>query len=207
MSSQRIFVRREDVSAIHPFNFNQNQMTMNRRLFSLCATLLLTTSLSLRADDLGKSKPGSPEFERLKTLAGNWTGKADMGHGPEDLNIEFRLVAGGSALEERSAPGTPMEMVTLFYDKGGKLTLTHYCVFGNRPEMAMKASDAKSITFDLDASCCTFDAQKEAHMHGMKIVFDDPDTVTTHCQAIIDGKDAGDHPITLKRVKADTAAK
>jgi hypothetical protein len=181
---------------------------MKRQLFTLCATLLLAASAGSRADDLSKPKTGSPELERLKTLAGTWTGRADVGHGPQDLKIEFRVVAGGSAVEERMAPGTPMEMVTMFYDKGSKLTLTHYCVFGNRPEMALKSSDAKSITFDLDAACCTFDANKEAHMHGMSIAFDDADTVTTSCKAFIDGKDAGDHPITFKRVKTgETAAK
>ena len=59
----------------------------------------------------------------------------------------------------------------MYYDKAGKLAMTHYCVLGNRPEMALKSADAKSITFDLDAACCTFDTKKESHMKGTVIRF------------------------------------
>jgi hypothetical protein len=180
---------------------------MNTKITSICASLLLAAATWLHAGDtnpLGQAKPGSPELERLKTLVGTWTGKVDMGQGPVDINIEYRLVAGGSALEERSAPGTPMEMVTMFYDKGGKLAATHYCILGNRPEMALKASDANSITLDFD-SCCSIDPKKESHMHGMTLRFDDANTLTTSCKAIIDGKEAPEHLSTFKRIS--TAAK
>jgi hypothetical protein len=43
-------------------------------------------------------------------------------------------------------------------------------------------------------------------MHGMTIQFDDADTITTMCKAIMDGKEVPDHSTTLKRVKAETAA-
>ncbi|MEI9898274.1 MAG: hypothetical protein WDN28_31570 [Chthoniobacter sp.] len=107
---------------------------MNTRILTCCATLLLATTAWLHADEPNKPKTGSADLERIKTLVGNWTGKADMGQGPVDLAIEYRLLAGGSVVEERCAPGTPMEMVTMFYDKAGQLALTHYCVLGNRPE-------------------------------------------------------------------------
>jgi hypothetical protein len=178
---------------------------MNTKVISFCATLLLAATGWLKADEPAKPKAGSPEFERMKTLVGSWAGKVDMGQGPIDVNIEYRLVAGGTVLEERSAPGTPMEMVTMFYDKAGKLALTHYCVFGNRPEMAMKSADAKSITFDFD-SCCAIDTKKESHMHGMTIQFEDSDTIMASCKAMIDGKEMDGHASTFKRVKAEATA-
>jgi hypothetical protein len=183
----------------------RNPKIMNTKIISFYATLLLAASGWLKAGEPGQPKPTSPEFERLKTLVGTWTGKTDMGQGPVDLTIQYRLVAGGTVLEERSAPGTPMEMVTMFYDKAGKLALTHYCVLGNRPEMALKTSDAKSVTFDFD-SCCAIDPKKESHMHGMTIQFDDADTMTTLCQAVIDGKEVPAHTATFKRVKTETTA-
>ncbi|HSU56484.1 MAG TPA: hypothetical protein VLT36_20665, partial [Candidatus Dormibacteraeota bacterium] len=42
---------------------------------------------------------------------------------------------------------------------------------------------------------------KESHMHGLRISFDDADTITSSCRAIIDGKEMPEHPTTLKRVK------
>ena len=38
-------------------------------------------------------------------------------------------------------------------------------------------------------------------MHGLRISFDDADTITSSCRAIIDGKEMPEHPTTLKRVK------
>jgi hypothetical protein len=123
-----------------------------------------------------------------------------MGQGPIDLTIQYRLLAGGSVLEERCFAGTPNEMVTMYYDQNGKLAMTHYCVMGNRPGMKLKSSDAKTINFDFDATC-GINAKKESHMHALSITFDDADTITTSCTAIMDGKEQPDHPTTLKRVK------
>lgn len=178
---------------------------MKTKVLTYCATLLLATTAWLSAGELPTLKPASAEFERMKTLVGTWTGKTDMGQGPVDLNVRYRLLAGGSVLEERIAEGTPMEMVTMYFDKAGKLSLTHYCMMGNQPAMALKASDAKSLTFDFDGSCCSIDPKKESHMHGLKLTFVDSDTISTSCQAIMDGKEMPEHPVTMKRVKADAA--
>ena len=58
-----------------------------------------------------------------------------------------------------------------------------------QPEMALQASDAKSLTFNLDASCCTIDTKKESHMHAVTISFVGPNTISTRCKAMIDGKE------------------
>ena len=144
---------------------------------------------------------GSPEFERMKSLVGSWSGKADLGQGPVDLTIQYRLLAGGSVLEERSFAGTPNEMVTMYYDKDGKLAMTHYCVFGNRPSMKIKSADAKTIQFDFDATC-GINPNQESHMHALSLTFIDADTLTMSCRAIIGGQEQAEKPTTLKRVKS-----
>src|SRR6266436_792099 len=101
---------------------------MKTKITSFIATVLLATAGWLNAGEPGKAAPGSPEFEHLKTLVGTWQGKTDMGQGPIDMTVQYRLLAAGSVLEERVFPGTPNEMITMFYDKGGKLALTHYCI-------------------------------------------------------------------------------
>ena len=148
-----------------------------------------------------RPKADSAEFARMKTLVGSWTGKADMGQGPVDMTIQYKLLAGGSVLEEKVFVGTPHEMTTMYYDKDGKLALTHYCMFGNRPGMLLKSSDARTIKFDFDKTC-GINVTKESHMHALSLTFDDANTITSSCEAMMDGKPMEAKPTTLKRVKS-----
>ena len=184
---------------------------MKTKISLVCVTVLLAASVALNAEDSktkaaaeakdAKPKPGSAEFERMKTLVGTWQGKTDMGQGPIDISITYRLLAGGSVLEERVFAGTPHEMLTMYYDKGGKLAMTHYCMFGNRPGMLLKSADEKTLKFDFD-ELCGIDPKKESHMHSLTITFENADTITSACKAIIDGKETDPNPTTLKRVKS-----
>ena len=180
---------------------------MNTTLTTLCAVLLLAAPVALKADSPSKSPTlagaqtkSSQELERIKALVGKWKGTVDMGQGPVEMISEYRLLAGGSVVEERVFAGTPNEMITMFYDKDGKLALTHYCVMGNRPAMVVKSSDSKSIRFDFDKAC-GIDVAKESHMHSLTLTFDDAETITASCKAIIDGKEVAEKPTVLKRVK------
>ena len=173
---------------------------MKTRFTSVCTAVLLASSLWLNAGETEKSRPGSPEFERMKSLVGTWTGKTDMGQGPVDMTVEYRLVAAGTAVEERCFAGTPNEMVSMYYDQGGKLAMTHYCIMGNRPRMLLKSSDDKTIKFDFDKSC-GINPKKESHMHALTITFNDANTITTSCKAMMDGKEMAEHPTTLTRVQ------
>ena len=159
---------------------------MKSKLINLVSLALLACAFCAVAEDT-KAVKNSPEFERIKALVGKWSGKVDMGQGPVEMTMEYRVIAAGSVVEERVFPGTPNEMVTMYYDKGGKLAMTHYCMLGNRPQMSLKASDDKSITLDFDEAC-GIDAGKECHMHGVKIEFVDADTINTSSKALKDGK-------------------
>src|ERR1051326_4125632 len=174
---------------------------MQTQMIACVATLMLAGSITLRADQGAAQKHASAEFERMKSLVGTWKGTTDMGQGPIDMTLQYRLLAGGTVLEERVFAGTPNEMVTMYYDKNGKLALTHYCMFGNRPGMLLKSADEKSLKFDFD-ELCGIDVAHESHMHSLSIRFDDANTITTTCKALIDGKESDEHPTTLKRAKA-----
>ena len=182
---------------------------MKTTIQSLCAALLLATSGWLSAAEAPAAPAPikhSAEFDKLKSLVGTWSGKTDMGQGPVDITIQYRLIAAGSVLEERCMMGTPNEMVSMYYDQGGKLTMTHYCMLGNRPVMALKSSTANSLTFDLDAACCTFDTKKEGHMSGTTLTFVDENTLTSSCKASFGGQEVPEHSTTLKRVADKTTA-
>jgi hypothetical protein len=206
MSSTRRAVRRGIETRDFKPNSHQQINLMKTKIITYCATLLMATLGGLNAEEPAKPKQGSPEFERLKTLVGTWKGTVDMGQGPVEFVSQYRIIAAGSVIEERCFQGTPNEMVTMFYDKGGKLALTHYCMMGNQPAMALKSSDVKTITFNFDGSCCSIDPKKESHMNALTLRFDDADTISSSCKAIIDGKEAPEHWTTLKRVKTESTA-
>jgi hypothetical protein len=184
-----------------PLVKDQQTTTMKTKVTSLCTALLLASSIALSAAETQQTKTGSAEFERMKTLVGTWAGKVDMGQGPVDMTVQYRLLAGGSVLEERCMMGTPNEMVSMYYDQGGKLAMTHYCMIGNRPGMTLKSSDSKSINFDFD-STCGINPEKESHMHALSITFDDANTITTSCRSIMDGKEISGKAVVFKRVKS-----
>ena len=177
---------------------------MKTNLHTLCTALLLGSILFATAADKPAQPPqatipSSPEFIRMKSLVGTWEGKVDMGQGLVDMQAKYRLLAGGTVLEERVFSGTPNEMITMYFEKDGKLALTHYCVMGNRPGMVLKSSNDKTLKFDFDKNCGINPAK--SHMNSLTIRFDDADTITSACGAVIDGKEMAPHPTTMKRVK------
>ena len=169
-----------------------------KAVISMFLPVLVFTSVTL-AGPMKETYNGSDEFERMKTLAGTWKGEMDMGQGVQPITVVYRVVSGGSAIEERTFAGTPMEMITMYHDQGGKLAMTHYCSLHNRPGMILKASDDDSISFDFDPTC-GIDPKKEMHMHSLKLKFTNSDELTQTWTHFEDGKPADPHPIILKRV-------
>jgi hypothetical protein len=169
---------------------------------TLCLIVLLSLASShlLTAGEPKSPPPASPEFNRMKGLVGTWKGQTDMGQGPMDFTVEYRLVSGGSAIEERIFAGTPKEMVTMYYDRNGKLGLTHYCMLGNRPGMILKSASHKTINFDFDPKCGV-NPKSEMHMHALSLAFVDNDNITQDWKLWEEGKAKDSHPFTLKRVK------
>ena len=182
----------------HSHRFNTESIL---KLLVLLPFFIVAASAPLIAAEHDKIYKGSPEFERMKSLAGTWKGKADMGQGPMEMTVEYRIISGGSAIEERIFADTPKEMVTIYHDKNGKLSLTHYCMLANRPAMLLESSDSKTLRFDFDATC-GIDAKSEMHMHSLAITFEGPDSIVQDWKLFEDGKPKESHPFALKRVKA-----
>ncbi len=93
----------------------------------------------------------SPEFERIKALAGEWKGTA-RGHGADQAmptSASVRVASAGSAVMLVTDPGTPHEMVTMFHRDDGGLLATHYCSAQNQPRMKAQATkDPTRVTFE-----------------------------------------------------------
>jgi hypothetical protein len=175
---------------------------MKSKIVSFLSAILFAAVSLLHAADFPAfpTKKGSPEFERMKSLVGTWKGTSDMGQGPVEITSQYRILAGGSVVEERSFPGTPHEMVTMYFDNAeGKLALTHYCVMGNRPEMVLEKAEGNTFQFKFNKAC-GIDCAKESHMHALKLTFNDGNTITASCKALIEGKEMPEKPTTLKRI-------
>jgi len=147
------------------------------------------------------SHSGSKEFERMKSLAGVWTGTGCMELTGQPVRVEYRVTGAGSALVETLFPGTPEEMVSVYYDdKDGMLNMIHYCALGNRPHMKMTSHTDKMIELEL-APGGEIDADHEAHMHFLKLTFEEADKLTAEWTAYDAGQKKSVSTFTLTRSK------
>lgn len=145
------------------------------------------------------------QFERLKSLAGEWSGTFGEGAEAGPGETRFRLTAGGSVVEETLFSGTPHEMVTMYHLDGGSLVLTHYCAAQNQPRMVARSSaadrDSKTIRFDF-ASLGNGDAAKDGHMHQAEMTIDG-DSLKTAWTFFVEGKPAEVAKFDLRRKAKD----
>jgi hypothetical protein len=91
-------------------------------------------------------------FDLMKTLAGNWQGPittdSPAWSTDKPMSVSMRVASHGNALIHELNTGTPE--VTMFYVDSDRLTLIHYCDYGNRPHMVARPSpDGKTVEFDL----------------------------------------------------------
>ncbi|MBI2487721.1 MAG: hypothetical protein HYW01_12415 [Deltaproteobacteria bacterium] len=131
---------------------------------------------------------GSKEFERIKTLAGTWEGTSSMGEKGEKVSVKYQVTSGGSAVVETLFPDTPHEMVSVYDDETGKLSMTHYCMLKNHPDMVLKSADENTINLDF-ADGQAFDPTKEPHMHSLSISFKNKDNMIQKWTMYENGKE------------------
>jgi hypothetical protein len=142
--------------------------------------------------------PKSARFDQLKQLAGDWIGKEKV-EGGKDVQVNYKVTSGGSAVVETLMPGTDHEMVTVIHPDGDNLLLTHYCMLGNQPQMkAPLAGDAKTIAFKF-AGATNMKSPMEMHMHDLTYTFVDKDTLKAEWTHYMEGKPAGNVVFELKR--------
>jgi hypothetical protein len=121
---------------------------MKRAIASL-AVLILAGVAALAAQAQEK-KPGmvpstvaqTPEWQKLKTLVGQWDGVMEEEGKQIPATLEVRLTGDGSAMMHVMAKDTPQEMVTMFHPDGKRLLATHYCAAHNQPRMALAPAKA-----------------------------------------------------------------
>lgn len=143
----------------------------------------------------------SAEFESLKSLAGRWEGTMTEKDGKVNpAAVEYKLTSGGKALVEVLGAGTEHEMHSVYFNQNGRLAMTHYCMLGNRPNLALKQSKEGEVFLDL-APSEGIDAAKDPHMHSLKLTFPDAETLKQEWTFYADGQASGITTLEFKRVK------
>lgn len=167
----------------------------------IAAIAILSLLASPAAGGEDKTSAAKQQLERLKSLAGTWTGKAGHGKGAaEDTTVVWKVTGGGSAVMETIDPGTAHEMVSLYHLDGKDLLLTHYCAAGNQPTMrAARSAEPDAIAFAFVRG--TNMKATDMHMHAVRISFAGADRLDTEWTSWQGGKPAGAMKFELTRQK------
>ncbi len=89
-------------------------------------------------------------FDRLKSLAGEWTMPDEKGN--VITASVYSVTSSGTAVREVMFPGQPHEMTNVYHMDGPSLVVTHYCSMGNQPRMrCVKTNADGSMTFGFDS--------------------------------------------------------
>jgi len=173
-----------------------------RKIYTFFAFVCLTSLSAFAGEDCEKPPyVGSKEFEKIKTLAGKWKGTAPMGENDIPVAVEYKVTGNGSTVVETLWPGTPQEMVSVYYDRDGRLSMTHYCALGNRPQMTLKKSSAENKVHLDYVSSQGINPRKDIHMHSLSITFVDQDHIQADWTSYAEGKSTGSHSFALARSK------
>ena len=107
-------------------------------------------SNSIAAESKGaKSSPDRAAFEKLKSLAGEWTGQTGQEGKVQEVSAVYKTTSNGSVVMETLFPGSPHEMVTVYYLDGEHLVLVHYCAAGNQPRMKLKVTPTRPMVREI----------------------------------------------------------
>jgi hypothetical protein len=143
--------------------------------------------------------PTSAEWQKLKTLVGEWTGTFEDSGKKMQGTLEVRMTADGSTLMHWMDKSTSHEMVTMFHPDGPNLMATHYCAAHNQPRLLMTAAPGPNqIAFDFKDG--TNIGPDGGHMQRLVITFVD----ANHHDATWTYRDKGKDmpPVVFRYVRA-----
>lgn len=174
-----------------------------KKIIAIMAFWALVVSGSAVAADQGGHEPAAssdPRFEFLKSLAGTWIVDAGPGEMPDGSIFEFRVTAGGHAVEEREMAGSPMEMLTVYNMDGKELVATHFCMLGNQPHLiASKRVENDSLSFTCDGKPGNTQSHAEEHVHGWTIQREGDDKLVLSGEVVKDGNSSEAPKFVLTR--------
>ena len=118
----------------------------------------------------------SPHLDRIKSLAGNWSGTNKHG---KAVKVSYTVVSDGTAVMEKLDMPEGGNMITMYHPDGERLMVTHYCSIGNQPRMVEvpRAGDNDLVFSFFDVSNQP-NTPGHGHMRGLKFHFLDKNHFT-----------------------------
>ena len=107
------------------------------------------------------------------------------------------LIAERSAVIETIFPGTPNEMVSMYYDDDkGHLAMTHYCMMRNRPHFGLIKSGKDELKLDI-IDVAGLKSKDDPSMGAITLKFLDNDHFTSTCEGRGGKKEEKHDPMTM----------
>ena len=172
-------------------------MTHVRRTVAVVALIAVALVAMPVLTASGQSRAAAA-FDKLRTLAGDWQGKAPDG---KVVKVSYQLVSGGTALMETLSPAGEENMITMYHLNGDKLIVTHYCSAGNQPRMqaVVPEGEIRQLNFTyLDAT--NLRTPSEGRMQSLVVTFRDANHIQQEWTWREAGKDMSIASV-LERVK------
>jgi hypothetical protein len=146
---------------------------MKQVALACIAILSLFTTLS-PAQDSGSKIEDTPQWEKIKSLVGEWEGYAVENGQKLPTRVSVRMTGDGSAVMHSIDVGTPHEMVTMFHMDKSDLLATHYCSAHNQPRLrAVRSTQPAQIVFEFRDG--TNIRPGDGYMRSLAITFVDGD--------------------------------
>lgn len=173
---------------------------MRNLVTSTVCVVVLSVGGALWLGDQARAadQPEGPTLEWIKSMVGDWVQVDEDGKATDVVMSKMRLTAGGSAILEILFPGTDHEMVSVYYQDGDKLMLTHYCMLGNQPTLQARFGDDKNqLVFDFVAG--TNMKPTDSHMHRGTFTRIDKNCMRSDWENYVDGKHHATHGFEFRR--------
>ena len=123
-------------------------MTRGAGILTVCL-LAAAAAAAQEHEAHGSAIMSTPQWQQLKSLAGEWEGYVLEGEKKIPTKASIRLTGDGSALMHWLDAGTPHEMITMFHMDHGDLLATHYCSAHNQPRFkAAPSGKPAQIAFE-----------------------------------------------------------
>lgn len=156
-------------------------MRITRQCFVLMMALASVAMVGMAASK------AQPEFDRMKSLAGDWQGKASDGR---MVHVSYQVVSAGSAVMESIKEPSESQMITMYYLDGDSLMMTHFCSANNQPRMRAEASGGPTDHIEFTFVDVTNLSSPEAgHMHAHAITWKDSSHIRQQWTWIEGGKE------------------